>query len=107
MLEDRLGSWKKRAEGLRKNLRQMVEIPVEVIQERVDQAVSTRGLKFRAERPARYWWHHMPDGGFTPPLYSFLTHKEWELLEAWFRDTDERVMHGESNVSALSTLQGL
>jgi len=100
MFETRLSSLRRRAAGLRQNLQ-------DVIQERVEQAVSGRGLKFRAKSENRYWWHHLAEGGFTPPLYAFLTHKEWELLEAWFQDTDQKVMHGECNVSALSTLQGL
>ena len=65
-----------------------------------------RSLAFAGRPENRYWWHKLPNSDFIPPLYAVLSDDEWAVMDAWFRDTDARVMHGEANVSALSVLQG-
>jgi predicted O-methyltransferase YrrM len=65
-----------------------------------------RSLAFARRAEDRYWWHRLPNSDFIPPLYAVLSDDEWAVMDAWFKDTDARVMHGEANVSALSVLQG-
>ena len=43
----------------------------------------------------------------SPRFYSFLSDDEWAVMEAWFAETDELQVFGESNVPLLSFVQGL
>jgi cephalosporin hydroxylase len=42
----------------------------------------------------------------VPPVYATLSDEEWELLAAWFDDTDGGNLIGEVNVPAMCVLQG-
>jgi predicted O-methyltransferase YrrM len=64
-----------------------------------------RSLAFSERDGHRYWWHQLPHSDFVPPLYQSLSDAEWAIMDAWFRDTDERRLWGEANVSAMSILQ--
>lgn len=57
--------------------------------------------------PKRMWWHHMFATDYVPPVYSFLSDDEWDLLAAWFQDTQERELVGECQVPFLSFIQAL
>lgn len=41
-----------------------------------------------------------------PPIYAILSDEEWDLLAAWFDDTDGGGLVGEVNVPAMCVLQG-
>ncbi|MGH8164834.1 MAG: class I SAM-dependent methyltransferase, partial [Rhodanobacteraceae bacterium] len=58
------------------------------------------------ERP-RYWWHRLPGMDFVPPVYSDLTNDEWEVVRAWYEETDESGLIGECAVPLISFLHGL
>ncbi len=68
----------------------------------------SRSLEFSARPGRRYWWH-AGEGAprYVPPIYSFLSDQEWEIIRAWFDETDRRDMIGECQVPLLSLLQGL
>lgn len=57
--------------------------------------------------PKRMWWHHMFATEYVPPVYSFLSDDEWDILAAWFRDTQERGLIGECQVPFVSMIQSL
>lgn len=67
------------------------------------------GSRSRAwtDNPApRYWWHRMPGMDFVPPVYAELTDAEWQIIRAWYDETDHAGMVGEAAVPLLSTLHG-
>jgi len=65
-----------------------------------------RSLSFRGREQRRYWWHQ--DGrDYVPPIYSFLTDEEWEIMKAWFDATDDIKASGEIGVPVMSVIQGL
>jgi predicted O-methyltransferase YrrM len=60
------------------------------------------------ENPAgRYWWHRLPGMDFVPPVYSDLSGAEWEIIRAWYEETDESGAIGECAVPLISLLHGL
>lgn len=63
-----------------------------------------RTLIYKDKQEGRYWWYQGKN--YVPPLYSFLTDEEWNLIEEWYRETDESNRTGESNVPILSIIQG-
>jgi predicted O-methyltransferase YrrM len=68
----------------------------------------TRSLAFASRPGNRYWWFRLSASSYVPPVYSFLTDEEWGVMEAWYRDSDERFPNaGECNVPAISLLHGL
>lgn len=71
------------------------------------EATSPRSLRFRGQPGARYWWHWSERTAYVPPLFSFLTEPEWQVMEGWFEDTTARQMVGEVNIPLMSVLQGL
>jgi predicted O-methyltransferase YrrM len=66
-----------------------------------------RSMSFRAREHGRYWWHRLADTDYVPSVYASLADDEWEVLDAWFRETDEKRLAGEINVPAMCLLQGL
>lgn len=66
-----------------------------------------RTRNWRDRNAARYWWHRLPGIDFTPPIYSDLSDDEWELICAWYRDTDRNGHIGECAVPLMSLLQAL
>ena len=67
----------------------------------------TRSLKYRQAPGGRYWWYGLDATGYVPAIYSNLSDDEWAVMEAWFAETDELQVFGESNVPLLSFVQGL
>jgi predicted O-methyltransferase YrrM len=57
----------------------------------------------------RYWWHHREECKYEPPIYSWLTDDEWELMRQWFVQSGEEFgeFTGECGIPPLSMLQGL
>jgi predicted O-methyltransferase YrrM len=55
----------------------------------------------------RYWWHRLPGMDFVPPIYSDLSAEEWEIVRAWYDETDTSNAIGECAVPLMSLLQGL
>jgi predicted O-methyltransferase YrrM len=55
----------------------------------------------------RYWWHRLPGMDFTPAIYSDLADDEWEVMRAWYGDTDRNGHIGECAVPLMSLLHGL
>lgn len=55
----------------------------------------------------RYWWHRLPGMDFVPPIYSDLTEAEWEIMRAWYEETDRSGLIGECAVPLSSLLHGL
>jgi predicted O-methyltransferase YrrM len=64
-----------------------------------------RSRAFEDDPHGRFWWHHSPNTGYVPPLYSQLSDEEWALMEAWFAATSRGA--AEINVPAMSVIQGL
>ena len=70
--------------------------------------MDSRSLKFRQLSHNRYWWHRVPAANYNPIPYSMLDAAEWDILEAWFNDTEQKFEStGEANVPPLSLLIGL
>ena len=55
----------------------------------------------------RYWWHRLPGMDFVPPVYSDLADEEWQVLRAWYEETDQSGVIGECAVPLISLLHGL
>ena len=55
----------------------------------------------------RYWWHRLPGMDFVPPVYSDLSEAEWEIIRAWYEETDQSGLIGECAVPLISLLHGL
>lgn len=55
----------------------------------------------------RYWWHRLPGIDFVPPVYSDLAEAEWEIVRAWYDETDRSGVIGECAVPLISLLQAL
>lgn len=66
-----------------------------------------RTRAWREKPEPRYWWHRLPGFNFTPPIYSDLTSGEWEIVRAWYDDTDRNGHIGECAVPLISLLQAL
>ena len=68
-------------------------------------AIPQRSQAFAARLGSRYWWFHQ--NAHVPPIFSLLGEDEWDVIEAWYEETDRRGSAGEANVSCLSALSGL
>ena len=55
----------------------------------------------------RYWWHRLPGMDYVPSIYSELTPDEWNLVSAWFEETERSGQIGECVVPLMSFLHGL
>lgn len=66
-----------------------------------------RSLRWRHSPAPRYWWHRLPGMDFIPPIYSDLTEAEWEIVRAWYEETDRSGAIGECAVPLISLLHGL
>ena len=66
-----------------------------------------RSRRWTHEAGPRYWWHRLPGMDFIPPIYSELTEPEWEIMRAWYAETDRSGMIGECAVPLISLLHGL
>ncbi|MBI5344682.1 MAG: hypothetical protein HZB83_05005 [Deltaproteobacteria bacterium] len=70
-----------------------------------DVGANERNLKFKGRAgEGRFAWHKF--GDYVPPIYSFLTGNEWEILEKWYEDTESRKLLGECNIPFISSVQG-
>ncbi|MDQ6655404.1 MAG: class I SAM-dependent methyltransferase [Verrucomicrobiota bacterium] len=54
----------------------------------------------------RYWWHRLPGMNYVPAIYADLAQEEWQLLSAWYAETNAAGQIGEAAVPLLSLLQG-
>lgn len=68
---------------------------------------ATRTAEFKTRPGNRYWWFHQQEHSYDPPLFSFLTDEEWDVLCRWYDETDRSNAAGEANVPALSMLQAI
>lgn len=68
---------------------------------------SPRSLAFSASSEPRFWWHHLPRGDYVPPVYAGLSEQEWQIMQAWFEETNGTNLVGECAVPIMSLLQGL
>jgi len=66
-----------------------------------------RSRRWRDHPAARYWWHRLPGIDFVPPIYSDLSAAEWEIVRAWYEETDRSGAIGECAVPLISLLHGL
>jgi predicted O-methyltransferase YrrM len=66
-----------------------------------------RSRQWENDPRPRYWWHRLPGMNFVPPIYSGLTDEEWEILRAWYEETDQNGAIGECAVPLISLLDGL
>lgn len=65
-----------------------------------------RSLVFKNRAHGRYWWFKADGATYVPPVYSFLTDAEWEVMDEWYNETDEKNLAAECNVSLMCVLQG-
>ena len=70
-----------------------------------DRIERTRDWEGKSE--PRYWWHRLPGMDFTPAIYSDLAEDEWEVVRAWYAETDQNGQIGECAVPLISFLQGI
>lgn len=70
-------------------------------------AKEERSRRWRDHIGARYWWHRLPGMDFEPPIYSDLSESEWEIMRAWYEETDRSGLIGECAVPLSSLLHGL
>ena len=67
-----------------------------------------RSLKYRNSGHGRHWWHRLADTHYVPPVFSVLSESEWDLLDAWFDDTEQRFSNpGEIGIPGISVIQAL
>jgi predicted O-methyltransferase YrrM len=67
-------------------------------------AMPQRSRAFAARSGSRYWWFHQ--NVHVPPIFSLLAEDEWDVIEAWYEETDRRGSAGEANISCLSAIAG-
>ena len=68
---------------------------------------AVRSRRWTHESGPRYWWHRLPGMDFVPPVYADLTNAEWEIMRAWYEETDRSGVIGECAVPLVSLLHGL
>lgn len=68
---------------------------------------AVRSRRWRHASGPRYWWHRLPGMDFVPPVYADLTEVEWEIVRAWYEETDRSGVIGECAVPLISLLHGL
>ncbi|MEO6971780.1 MAG: class I SAM-dependent methyltransferase [Chthoniobacterales bacterium] len=66
-----------------------------------------RSRRWTHESGPRYWWHRLPGMDFVPPIYADLAEAEWEIVRAWYEETDRSGLIGECAVPLISLLHGL
>src|ERR1051326_2726124 len=66
-----------------------------------------RSRRWTRQTGPRYWWHRLPGMDFVPPVYANLTETEWEIMRAWYEETDRSGLIGECAVPFISLLHGL
>ncbi len=66
-----------------------------------------RSRRWTHDSGPRYWWHRLPGMDYVPPIYSDLSEAEWEIVRAWYEETDRSGVIGECAVPLISFLQGL
>lgn len=64
-----------------------------------------RSTDFGDREHRRYWWHRFGGRKYAPPIYSDLSDEEWEILEAWFEDSERVGAGGEMSVPMISVIQ--
>lgn len=67
-----------------------------------------RSLKFNTRKNGRYWWFSATQPNYVPPVFDFLSESEWEIMDAWYVETEKRypMGTGECNIPAMSLLMG-
>lgn len=68
---------------------------------------TTRSSDFPSKTYNRYWWFKLDGNFYVPPVFSFLSDEEWEIMKAWYNETDATQSAGETNIPAISMLHGL
>jgi predicted O-methyltransferase YrrM len=66
----------------------------------------SRVFEDRKHERDRYWWHNMPGNKYVPAIYRSLSVEEWDVIAAWYRDSEERKFVGEMCIPMISVLQG-
>jgi len=67
-----------------------------------------RSQIFASRSHNRYWWYRLRDSQYLPPIFQALTDQEWEILNDWFYDTEQRFTSpGEIGVPGFSLMAGL
>ncbi len=67
-----------------------------------------RSTLFSSRKHNRYWWYALSDSKYIPPVFQCLSDDEWELLNEWFYDTEQKYPSpGEIGVPGISFLSGL
>lgn len=69
-------------------------------------SVQTRSLPFSERTHRRYWWHWGQTRRFIPDVYGCLRQDEWEIIRAWYEETEQRELMGEMAVPMISVLRG-
>lgn len=69
--------------------------------------LAARTLALGEREDNRYWWFKL--NHYVPLLYKSLADEEWQSILDWYDETDERFggQAGETNITAMSMLQGL
>lgn len=69
-------------------------------------AASPRSMPFAERKHRRYWWHWGKSRRYVPDVYSCLRADEWDVLQAWYDETERLELMGEMAVPMVSVLRG-
>ncbi len=61
-----------------------------------------RSRDWSNESTPRYWWHRLPGMDYAPAIYSDLSEDEWEIVQAWYAETNQAGQVGEVAVPLVS-----
>lgn len=65
-----------------------------------------RSMPFAERKHRRYWWHWGQTRRHVPDVYSCLRADEWEIVQAWYDETERLELMGEMAVPMISVLRG-
>ena len=66
-----------------------------------------RSRRWSDDPSPRFWWHRLPGMDYVPPVYGWLTDKEWSVVAHWYDETGRANQIGEAAVPLISLLHGL
>ena len=42
----------------------------------------------RGRKQDRFWWYQLTNTDYVPPIFSTLSRREWQIMKAWYRDSE-------------------
>lgn len=80
-----------------------------VTSRRAQARADDRSMPFASKSHGRYWWFKELGVNYVPPVFDFLKADEWDVMSAWYDESEELFPHGtgECNIPAVSMLMGI